>query len=222
MAPLPSFGPPPATSNDQADPDSSAVDVNSLRTVRENLMSRVDEFDVVIRRGKGKVVARIPQLGLYATGDDIPTALATLEQKRTALLADLADAGGLEDIEVRPYAVRMGSGRDDIRQFALKAVIVVALITVALFVSGALVASRFERAAQKLTRVGGGQFWSKVERGLERAADPAHDLPPEKKQKMLSQVRVIVERWRPFVVEASALFAEPPKAKQQEGARSGR
>lgn len=46
-------------------------------------------------------------------------------------------------------------------------------------------------------KIGGSQFWSKVEKGLDDAA--AAKLPPEKKQKLLNDVRVIVARYRPFV-----------------------
>ena len=41
-------------------------------------MSRVDELDVVIRHKGGKVIAGIPQIGLYAKGDDVNVALAAL------------------------------------------------------------------------------------------------------------------------------------------------
>jgi hypothetical protein len=47
---------------------------------------------------------------------------------------------------------------------------------------------------QQYTKVGGAQFWAKVEGELERATDPAHDIPPEKKRKLLSQIHVLVER----------------------------
>jgi hypothetical protein len=63
-----------------------------------------------------------------------------------------------------------------------------------LLLSGALLASRIERVVenteakmQQYMKVGGAQFWAKVEGELERAADPAYELPPEMKRKLLSQ-----------------------------------
>jgi hypothetical protein len=38
------------------------------------------------------VTAGIPQLGLYATADDVHVAIPALEQKRAAFLADLSEA----------------------------------------------------------------------------------------------------------------------------------
>lgn len=54
------------------------------------------------------------------------------------------------------------------------------------------------------TVIGGNRFWTKLERELDRLADPRTDLTPEKKQKILLQIKVISDRWRPFLVEAAS------------------
>jgi hypothetical protein len=183
-------------------------------------MSRIDELDIVIRHKSGKVTAGIPQLRLHATADDVHAAITALEQKRAAFLADLSEAGGLDDLEVRHYNV--GSAppqrRSELGQFTLKALIIIGLIAGAFVLSAALVIPRIERVVQQYTKVGGAQFWTKVEGELERAADPAHDMAPEKKQKLLSQIHVLVERWRPFVTEVAPLFADFQKPTPSTGA----
>jgi hypothetical protein len=176
-------------------------------------MSRIDELDIVIRHKSGKVTAGIPQLGLYATADDVHAAITSLEHKRAAFLADLSEAGGLDDLEVRHYNV--GSPpqrqRSELGQFTLKALIIIGLIAGAFMLSGAWIeriVANTEAKMQQYTKVGGAQFWTKVEGELERAADPAHDMPQEKKRKLLSQIHVLVERWRPFMAEIAPLFAD--------------
>jgi hypothetical protein len=57
--------------------------------------------------------------------------------------------------------------------------------------------------------IGGHQFWTKVEHELDRAALPASDLPPEEKQKLIHDVRVIVARWRPFFDAAQQEATKP-------------
>jgi hypothetical protein len=194
-------------------------------------MSRIDELDIVIRHKGGKVTAGIPQLGLYATADDVHAAITSLEQKRAAFLADLSEAGGLDDLEVRHYNV--GSPpqrqRSELGQFTLKALIIIGLIAGAFILSGALMVPRIERIVanteakmQQYTKVGGAQFWAKVEDELERAADPAHDIPPEKKRKLLSQIHVLVERWRPFMAEIAPLFGDFQRAPWAEGPQNGK
>jgi hypothetical protein len=191
-------------------------------------MSRIDELDIVIRHKSGKVTAGIPQLGLYATADDVHAAITSLEQKRAAFLADLSEAGGLDDLEVRHYNV--GSPpqrqRSELGQFTLKALIIIGLIASAFILSAAVLAPRIELVIenteakmQQYTKVGGAQFWTKVEGELERAVDPAHDMPPEKKRKLLSQIHVLVERWRPFVAEMAPLFADFQKPAPAAGAQ---
>src|SRR5262249_45217801 len=194
-------------------------------------MSRIDELDIVIRHKSGKVTAGIPQLGLYATADDVHAAITSLEQKRAAFLADLSEAGGLDDLEVRPYNV--GSPpqrqRSDLGQFTLKALIIIGLITGAFMLSGALLVAKIERIVsntetkmQQYTKVGGAQFWTKVEGELERAVDPAHDMPPEKKRKLLSQIHFLVERWRPFMAEIAPLFADFQRPISQDGSQTSK
>jgi hypothetical protein len=61
---------------------------------------------------------------------------------------------------------------------------------------------------QQYTKVGGAQFWEKMEHELDRAADPASALPAEQKRKLLAQIHTVVERWRPFMAEVAPLFAD--------------
>jgi hypothetical protein len=192
-------------------------------------MSRIDELDIVIRHKKGKVIAGIPQLSLYVKADDVHAAITALEQKRAAYFGDLAEA--LEDLEVRDYTVQRVSPRDrgGLGQFTLKALIIIGLIGGAFILSAALVAPRIERFVQnteakmqQYTKVGGAQFWEKLEGELGRAADPAYEIPPEKKRKLLSQIHVLVERWRPFVAEIAPLFADFQRPPSVEGLQSGK
>jgi hypothetical protein len=192
-------------------------------------MSRIDELDIVIRHKSGKVIAGIPQLSLYVKADDVHAAITALEQKRAAYFGDLAEA--LEDLEVRDYTVQRVSPRDrgGLGQFTLKALIIIGLIAGALILSGALLVPRLGRIVadteakmQQYTKVGGAQFWAKVEGELERAADPAYDIPPEKKRKLLLQIHVLVERWRPFMAEIAPLFADFQRPPSVEGPQGGK
>jgi hypothetical protein len=58
---------------------------------------------------------------------------------------------------------------------------------------------------------GGRKFWTELERNIDVAAAPNADLSPEKKQKILSEVRIIVARWRPFVDAVSDGMQKSPQ-----------
>jgi hypothetical protein len=180
-------------------------------------MSRIEELDIVIRHKDGRVTAGIPQLALYVTADDVHAAITDLEQKRTALFGDLPKDIELEDIDVGPYGGRwlQRPTEGGIGQFALKAAIVIGLIAGTAVISAALLLPKIERIivnaqarVQQLTKVGGHEFWTRAERELARAAEPTSDLTPEQKRRILSQINVIVERWRPFVAEIAPLFVD--------------
>jgi len=194
-------------------------------------MSRINEFDIVIRHKGGKVIAGVPQLSLYAKAEDLHGAITALEQKRTAYFGDLAESGALDDLEVREYAVSSASprGHGGLGQFTLKALIVIGLIAGGFILSAALLAQRIERIVenteakmQQYTKVGGAQFWENLERELGRAADPTNEIAPEKKRKLLSQIHVLVERWRPFMAEIAPLFADFQRPASADSPQSGR
>jgi hypothetical protein len=137
-----------------------------------------------------------------------------------------APRGGM-DMETSDEATSRADMRlGPIGQFAVKTVIVAAAIVVSAWIMLDVLddfadrrMQQFERALRSATSLGGRQFWNKLENQLEQLADPKSDLPPEKKQKILAQIKVISERWRPFLMEAAAVVEgetkQPPKPGSQ-------
>jgi hypothetical protein len=110
-----------------------------------------------------------------------------------------------------PMSESVDSGLGPIGLFLIKTVIVsVAIVLSAWILLGVLddfVTRRMEqveRTVRAATSIGGRQFWTKLEAELDKLADPRMDLPPEKKAKILSQIRAVSDRWRPFLTEAAA------------------
>src|SRR5262245_47565133 len=98
-----------------------------------------------------------------------------------------------------------------IGQFAVKTAIVAGAIIVSAWIMLDVLddfadrrMQQFERTLRSATSLGGRQFWTKLENQLAELADPRADLPPEKKQKILGEIKVISDRWRPFLMEAAA------------------
>ena len=111
---------------------------------------------------------------------------------------------------------------DDLKLFAIKAGLV-AIITVfaalwiidsvANTVRESVVYTMAELREQVQFPLGGKQFWGKIEQELDHLADASSDLPPEKKQKLINDVRLIVARWRPFIDAVQSEIQKPPNAK---------
>jgi hypothetical protein len=111
--------------------------------------------------------------------------------------------------------------------FALKAVIVAAVITISLLILmdnligdlGDLIDGRIQRIALELRengKFGGRNFWEHLEQELDRAAGPNNDIPPERQQKLLRDVHILVDRARPFILEVERAFAPQPTSQVQE------
>ena len=109
--------------------------------------------------------------------------------------------------------------------FTLKTVIVVAAATISLVVlmdnlisdAGDFIDGRVRQTALSLQEIritngklGGRAFWEHLERALDNAADSKNELPPERQQKLLSDLRVLADRARPFILEAGKAFSPAP------------
>ena len=95
--------------------------------------------------------------------------------------------------------------------FLIKTVIVVGAVIAVLAFVNSMAEKRIVQIKETFGHVGGRAFWTKLEDQLDSLADPKSDLKPEKKQKILMQIRVISERWRPFIDEAVGSLSGPPK-----------
>ena len=181
-------------------------------------MSPLDKFEISIRRKDDKITAAVPQLGLYATAADIHGAIDALEQKKAALLDDLTAAGEVESLSAVAVADPvLPATSHGLARFILKVGVVVALVAIAIVVTTNLLATKIEttRAAwqttlQEHSKIGGAQFWSKVEKSLDDLANPKSEMPEDKRQKILSDIRAIRDRWWPFIAAAM-----PPDAKSK-------
>src|SRR6516165_8698583 len=180
-------------------------------------MNPLDKFEISVRRKDDKITAAVPQLGLYATATDIHGALDALERKKAALLDDLTAAGEVEKLSAAAVADPVAPATSQgLAQFALKVGIVVVLVAAAIVITSNLIATKLESTRlawqatlQDYSKIGGAQFWSKVEKGLDQLADPKSEMPEEKRQKILSNIRVLRDRWWPFIAEAMPADAKP-------------
>ena len=187
----------------------------SLR--RNSRMSRLEELDIVIWPKNGKILASIPQFGLYAKGENVEAALAALDAKKKELAAELEGTGEFDILEIdnhrtAPSRGAPGSTFGDIGRFAIKTGIVAFCIVAALTILGAKVEKTINNV--KSVKIGGAQFWSHMEAELDRMASPVNDLPDAKKQKLLADVRAIAVKWHPFVAEIQSALAGPDSPSQ--------
>lgn len=102
-------------------------------------------------------------------------------------------------------------------QFAIKTVIVSAAIVVSAWILLGILddfatkrMQQLEATVRTATSLGGRRFWTKLEDQLENLADPKADISPEKKRKILAQIKIISDRWRPFLVEAASSISGEP------------
>jgi hypothetical protein len=194
-----------------------------------------ENLDIVIRHKNGRFLASLPRINLYATAQSLPAAVEELEKKKQALLAELTAADALDDFMTSSSesfaSTNRGPAPSTVYRGALSFIGRVAVITAALVIAGFLLSRQVTQTVDRMlshqsaemsdrfSSVGGAKFWVNLETQLARAADPSTDLPQAKKEELLSQIRAVAERWRPFIREASLLFSESPEPRPTEPAR---
>jgi hypothetical protein len=194
-------------------------------------MSQLNQFDIVIRRKNSIAVAAVPQLGLYAKSENIQAALELLEKRQMELLQDL-EIGAI-DLDFITKHNRDSSRSTYMRtaaEFAIKTSIVVAILAAAVVLTGTFLAEQTDKMIQKAravgleyaavgleyaatvrnVRIGGREFWTRLEQGLEAAADPSNDISTEKKEKLIREIHAVADRWRPFATEVISAFSARP------------
>ena len=177
-----------------------------------------ENFDVLLRYRDGKLVAGIPQLAIYAKADTVEDALNLLKQKKAEFEADLADAGELDDISERSSLINAtqppSKRTTELLQYAAKAVIIMVALGVALTFSGFLVISK-AKSTIKASRISSSELLYIVAHRIDRAAEPDNDLPEETKQRLLADIRILANRWRPFANEVMEILSDRNGAPSQ-------
>lgn len=176
----------------------------------EQNMRGWDSFDIIIRRKGGVCFAGIPEVGLYAKGEDPIAALGALDRRKR----EIADELGAD---FEPFALassqsnRQPGERTSIGSFVLKLIVVVAVLTGSAFFAFEMFASKAEQSLLRWrAAISAPQVGAIVRREIERAAEAARNAPDADKQKLVEDVRAIAERWRPVANEVTSLLFGPP------------
>ena len=109
--------------------------------------------------------------------------------------------------------------------FAIKTCIVAAIVTACtVFTADWVIGSAeqsFARSVKSVQQfsIGGRKFWARLEEELDRAASPASDLPPERKQKLIDNVHVLAARWRPLIDALQDTKPAPIEQKRSDNTR---
>lgn len=173
------------------------------------------QYDAILRTRNGHYYLQIKELGLLVHGDDLASTYSELSRKRDALVKDFQDAGLLQELPIASsIGVSAGTGRSlgqEVGLFSLKMLMVAVTISVVVFVAVSQVAYTAYKVADKV-EVSIGELRKKPFKELERqlfmAADASNEPSPEKQEKVVQSLRVLVKRVKPYVDELRPLFSE--------------
>ena len=177
-------------------------------------MQKTEDHEIVLRGRDGEFVAGIPQLDLYVRADSPQKALDLLEEKKASLASGSADFGEFDDLRTQPPLLSVVSRRDEYATFAVKCAIAVGMSTAAMLAFVGIIAVAISPALKKLKPAGSREILAAIEERLHRAAQPSEGFTEERKQKVLADVKLVAEKWGPFINDLLAIL-EKQKNKQQ-------
>ena len=151
----------------------------------------------------GRYFAVADGLPVHASGASAAEALDALEA-RYRELAEFAAESGLPLSVVAPEsgACRKRSWRGDLR----RVVLIVATFALMMLPLSYALSTALTRAAANLKIQGGAEFWQGVEDRLFRAAGEGEALSAGKKDQITGALRVLVQRYKPYLDELRPLF----------------
>ena len=100
----------------------------------------------------------------------------------------------------------------NIREFAIKAAIVSVAAIFPIWFALTIIETRLPELRDfAASKVSSRYVLAKIEWELEMQAKPDAEFSPEQKQKMLANIKILSDRWRPFIQEAIAVASHDAK-----------
>lgn len=203
-------------------------------------------YEVIISIKKDKYFCRIPELYLVAKGNDLGSSYQELMKKKGALFKEIEEFENEDECNpplVTRFGdskgSRSSSTENDLRNFLIKKGVVGLLILILFIIASQIISGEANKLVNNVTtgiknstRFSPGQITNQVNKILtgiknsslsnpvriEKALNHAADLPidPEREHKIAANIRVIVNRLKPFAREFRPLLEEVGLAKNKD------
>lgn len=168
------------------------------------------EPTLIIKRGK--YYFQIRELGLTVKGDTLDSAYQDLLKKKEELILKFEEADNLEELPAPASAPRIKEGVAfrELGLFSAKmaigAVVIAALIAFAGNRVNSTINHNLSRLKTEVDEMVSGKPGRKLEKELHRAVN--HEIAPERREKIIKSIRVLVKRCQPFIKELKPLFED--------------
>lgn len=174
-------------------------------------MKELDQHEIVLRGRDSKFIAGIPQLDLYVQADSPQNALNLLEQKRILLANGDSDFGEFDDVRTQPSLSLPARKDNEFVNFAIKCAIAIGMSTATILGLIAIVAVALSPTLKSIKPMNSREILTAIEERLHRAAQPSEGLTNERKQKILTDAKIVAEKWGPFINDLLAILENQKK-----------
>jgi len=162
---------------------------------------KIPDYEVTLKTRKGKYYFYIRELQIPASGDTLDSAYKELMRKKDELIKELEETDSLDELPqpVSKPSAKQGFDLKNLGMFSLKTLIVGLICGIILTFAGI-------ELNTVVSKIGVMNPGNKLEEELYRAVD--HEISPERQEKIIKSIRVIVKRLKPFVDEIKPLFSD--------------
>jgi hypothetical protein len=190
--------------------------------------AELSSYEVVVKLNKGIYFCRIPELMIIAKGENLDSCFQEIMRKKEEFFRE-TNAAEINMKLVGPSSDwyrgeggkgvnKDGNNGENLKGFFIKTVVVLSVLLITFTFIGNKIENQFERASlqidssidkikyevNKISKAIPKRPGRKIEQSIYRAAK--HPVAPEREERIIKSLRVIVKKLKPFVDEVKPLF----------------
>ena len=173
-------------------------------------------YEVIVSVKNEKYFCRIPELSLLGKGNDLESSYQELMKKKEEFIKEIEEYQ-CEDDFIPPSTTWFREGRGQLgpsltkyslMDFLIKAGIVGLMVLIIVSIASNTISGGIRNAInveEGLVRIGR-DIRLKIKNELYKGVD--HPIDAEREERIIKNIRVVVNRWKPFVKELRPLLEE--------------
>ena len=156
-------------------------------------------YNIVVKKNKNQYIFFLKELSLIHTSKSLSKGYKEIDDKRIEIIENLKK----NDLESHIPSKKNDENKlnKEIKNFAIKAIIVSVSITFVLVFTSAKLFENINYTLDNAKIKSGKEFWMPLKENIISLADEGNNVDIESREKIIKSIKNIVDRYKPYVDE---------------------
>jgi hypothetical protein len=156
-------------------------------------------YNIVVKKNKNQYIFFLKELSLIHTSKSLSKGYKEIEDKSIEIIENLKK----NDLESHIPSKKNDENKfnKEIKNFAIKAIIVSVSITFVLVFTSAKLFENINYTLDNTKIKAGKEFWAPLKENIISLADEGNNVDIESREKIIKSIKTIVDRYKPYVDE---------------------